>query len=970
MTEHPVKRRKKMIEVAIPLEAINAASAREKSIRHGHPSTLHLWWARRPLAAARSVIFCQMVDDPSAVPEEFPTEEAQENERLRLFALVSEFVLWENITNDEVLDRAREEIKRSWRRACADNADHPEVAELFNPDKLPGFHDPFSGGGGIPLEAKRLGLHATGSDLNPVAVTVSRATYELPGQYTDKPFSKTSQDQHEIEGIEKSLQDKKSYSLAQDVEFFGKMLNEKVSNIIHGNYLMPPDSSGEVLAWLWTRTVPSPNPSFRNKQTPLLTSFIISAKNDNPAYLEIDTTGERIQFKVRREHPTDYSKAKNGLKVGRGAVFRCAYSGEVISPEFIREAAANNEMDVRLIATVTSSKRKREFFPPDLSSEKIAKAVSPAWAPDLKLANDPRNFWAANYGLDSFGKLFSSRQLACLNTFTEQLTFIRQEIVSLVSLRPSNPSCAGNCEPLATDSGKYADIICTYLALSISRLADIHNACCVWDVGPVGSKSSTGGSARTAGVRHLFGRQTIPMAWDYAESNPIGISGGSFLSALKWVCAAIENLPSQGVGEVIQLDARTPGLCANKVVSTDPPYYDNIAYSDLSDFFYVWLKKGLKDIYPDIFKTISTPKSDELVAAPYRHGNKLKAEKFFMEGMKEALGSIISSSSKAFPVSIYYAFKQSETKDGGNASTGWQTFLHALISSGVEILATWPIRTELGHRMIASGTNALASSVVLICQMRPSNAQVMTRSELRRRLRVELPKALKGLERANIAPVDVAQAAIGPGMAIYSSAKAVLNPDDSPMSVREALIEINTALDEYLSQDEGDLDADSRFALTFFESYGYEERDFGDAEGLAKARNLSVAGVAEAGILKSVAGKAWLLRREQLDDEWNPLKDNRLCVWEATQHLIRTLEAGGEAAAAALLNQLKQVSGHGDLADNCKNLAYRLYNHCEKKKEAEEARAYNGLVIAWPDLERQAAAAANSLTAPLQTTLI
>jgi putative DNA methylase len=973
MTTHPVKRRKKLIEVAIPLEAINAASAREKSIRHGHPSTLHLWWARRPLAAARAVIFCQMVDDPSAVPEEFPTEEAQENERLRLFALISELVQWENTTNEKVLNRAREEIRRSWRRCCADNADHPEAAWLFNPEVIPSFHDPFSGGGSIPLEAQRLGLRAYGSDLNPVALIVSKATYELPSQYSSHPLSTTLQeDQTSFTSLPPAddLQ-KKSQSLAQDVSFYGKLLNQRVSSIIQEQYKPAKESGKSVIAWLWTRTVPSPNPAFRGKHTPLLTSFLLSAKSDNPAYLQLDTSGDRIEFSVVTQQPQNLEQAKNGLKLGRGASFRCSFSGDPISPEYIRRAASSGSMQTRLTAIVCDAGRQREYLSPDLESEQIAQLAVPAWEPSLQLANDPRNFWAANYSLDTFGKIFSRRQLFALETFCEQLQLLRQEVVASGQSKFSSLQAApDSSEETAKETEKYADSICTYLALSISRLADIHNACCVWDVGPIGSKSSTGGSARTAGVRHLFGRQTIPVAWDYAESNPIGKGGGSFLSALKWVCAAIDNLPSQYQGTAIQSDARTIGLCNDRIVSTDPPYYDNIAYADLSDFFYVWLKRCLADVYPDLFKTISTPKSDELVATPYRHGGKKQAEDFFASQMKAALTSIVESSNKAFPVTIYYAFKQAERKSQGLLSTGWEAFLQALTSSGIEILATWPIRTELGHRMIASGTNALASSVVLVCQLRQDSAPTLTRTDFRRQLRQELPQALKELERANIAPVDVAQAAIGPGMAIFSSAKAVLNPEDSPMSVREALIEINAALDEYLSQDEGELDADSRFALTFFESFGYKERDFGDAEGLAKARNLSVAGVAEAGILRSVAGKVRLLRRSELPEDWDPASDKRLCAWEATQHLIKRLEASGEGAAAELLIQLKSVSGHGDLAANCRALAYRLYNHCEKSKQAEEARSYNGLVIAWPELERQASAASLAQSVPVQTSMI
>jgi putative DNA methylase len=461
------------------------------------------------------------------------------------------------------------------------------------------------------------------------------------------------------------------------------------------------------------------------------------------------------------------------------------------------------------------------------------------------------------------------------------------------------------------------------------------------------------------------------MAWDFAEANPLSSQTGSISNSLDYTSKGIQVANHRAIGVALRQDAMSQQLTVNRVVSTDPPYYDNIAYADLSEFFYVWLRRALKPIFPELFATLAVPKAEELVATPYRHGTKQNAETFFLDGMTEAMRRLSEQSHPAFPVTIYYAFKQSEKKsESGTASTGWETFLAAVIKAGFALHGTWPMRTELANRMIGSGTNALASSVVLVCQKRLDSAAVLSRNEFRRQLRQQLPLALKELERANIAPVDVAQAAIGPGVAIYSSAKAVLNPDDSPMSVRDALIEINAALDEYLSQDEGELDADSRFALTFFESFGYAERDFGDAESLAKARNVSVEGVAKAGILRSVAGKAQLLRREQLDDEWDPTRDTRLCVWEATQQLIKHLEADGESSAAALLLQLKGISTHGDLAGNCRALAYRLYNHCEKTKQTEEARSYNGLVIAWPELERHASAASSAQSAPLQTSLI
>jgi putative DNA methylase len=968
MSEHPVKRRKKLIEVAIPLEAINAASAREKSIRHGHPSTLHLWWARRPLAAARSVIFCQMVDDPSAVPEEFPTEEAQEIERLRLFQLISELVLWENTTNEFVFDRAREEIRRSWRRCCADNTGHPEAAELFNSEKLPGFHDPFAGGGALPLEAQRLGLEAFASDLNPVAVLINKAMIEIPpkfgGQPPVNPERRRKLDISTWTGAQ---------GLADDVRHYGQWMRDEAEKRI--GHLYPkvevttelaqdrPDLNlyvGKkltVIAWLWARTVKSPNPAFTQVDVPLASTFMLSSKPGQETYVEPVVEEGGYHFTVKVGRPKDVEAAKNGTKLSRGANFQCLMSTTPISADYIKAEGIAGQMGARLMAIVAEGNRGRVYLAPTPEMEAIALTAQPTWMPETPLPDDPRNFWTPAYGLSSHCDLFTPRQLVALTTFSDLVQEAQEKVkadaVDAGRVDDGVPLCEGG-----GGAGAYGDAVGMFLGIALSRLTDICNALCRWEV----TKTQ---------VRNLFGRQAIPMLWDFAENNVFGAAAGDYLVSLGNMVKALEQLPSRGQASVFQQDAQTQSLSGEKVVSSDPPYYDNIGYADLSDFFYVWLRRSLKPIFPELFATLAVPKAEELVATPYRHGGKENAEVFFLDGMTLAMQRIADQSHPAFPVTIYYAFKQSETKTAaGTASTGWETFLAAVIKAGFALYGTWPIRTELANRMIGSGTNALASSVVLVCQRRPVSAITLSRTDFRRQLRQELPRALRELERANIAPVDVAQASIGPGMAIFSSAKAVLNPDDSPMSVRDALIEINTALDEYLSQDEGDLDADSHFALTFFESYGYEERPYGDAEGLAIARNLSVDGVADAGILSSVAGKVRLYQRTQLSDEWDPACDRRLCVWEATQHLIKRLESSGEGAASELLLQLKNVSGHGDLAANCRALAYRLYNHCEKKKQAEEARSYNGLVIAWPELERLASASSASSSEPRQTTLI
>ena len=887
MTPHPVHRRKKLIEVAIPLEAINAASAREKSIRHGHPSTLHLWWARRPLAAARAVIFCQMVDDPSAVPEEFPTDEDQENERLRLFALISELVTWENTTNELVLNRARKEIRRSWRRACSDNADHPEAAELFNPEKLPGFHDPFAGGGALPLEAQRLGLEAYASDLNPVAVLINKAMIEIPPKFAGlPPVNPESLRKLDVQ------QWKGAQGLAEDVRYYGQWMRDEAEKRI--GHLYPkvevtaemakerPDLNPyvgkklTVIAWLWARTVKSPNPAFSEVEVPLASTFMLSTKAGKETYLEpvVENGGYRFTVKVGR--PKDVEAAKNGTKLSRGANFQCLMSTTPIEGDYIKVEGVAGRMGARLMAIVAEGNRGRVYLAPTPEMEAIALTADPSWRPETPLPDDPRNFWTPAYGLVTYGDLFTSRQLVALTTFSDLVQEARERVMADSLAAGLENDGVALCDG-GVGAGGYMDAVGVYLSLAVSRSTNTINALAVWSQG------------REQSV-NLFSRQAIPMAWDFPEVNPFGGAAGDFGGTSLSLSKTLSSMLSIGC-YVTQDQAQTQDISESKVVSTDPPYYDNICYADLSDFFYVWLRRSLKPVFPELFATMAVPKAEELVATPYRHGGKEKAESFFLDGMTLAMSRIAKQSHPAFPVTIYYAFRQSETKSStGTASTGWETFLAAVIQAGFALHGTWPMRTERPTG-VKVAVNALASSLVLVCQRRLETASTHSRNDFRRQLRLELPKALKELEHANIAPVDIAQAAIGPGMAIYSSAKAVLNPDDSQMSVREALIEINAALDEYLSQDEGELDVDSRFALTFFESFGYKERDFGDAEGLAKARNLSVAGVADAGILRSVAGKVRLLPRTELPEDWDPTSDKRLCVWEATQQLIKRLEA-------------------------------------------------------------------------------
>lgn len=933
-----VKTRKKLIEVALPLEAINEASAREKSIRHGHPSTLHLWWARRPLAAARAVIFAQMVDDPSAVPELFPTEEAQEKERQRLFGIIKELVQWENTTNERVLNAAREEIWKSWRRACADNKDHPRAKELFNPDKLPAFHDPFAGGGALPLEAQRLGLEAFASDLNPVAVLMCKSIIEIPSEFAGRaPVNPESLKQ----GAMAHKQWHGAQGLAEDVRYYGKWMRDEAEKRI--GHLYPkveitvemakdrPDLKPlisrklTVIAWLWARTVRSPNPAYAHIDVPLASSFMLSTKPRREAYIEpiIDKDGYRFQVKVGK--PKDTDSADRGTKLARGANFQCIMSGAPISGDYVKAEASAGRMGARMMAIVADCDGARVYLPTTPEMEASAKRSKPAWRPDVEISGSTQYIGVRPYGMDRFDELFTARQLTMLGTFTDLVNEAREVVKQQMTL-------SGNHDvPCDT----YANAIATYLGLTVSKLTAYHCSLGVW-------RAPEGKTGRA------FGRQAIQMVWDYPECNPFAGAGGDWEGACVDCAKVLSTLGGGALGHSYQAAAQKPQDRSRVIISTDPPYFDNVPYADLSDFYYVWLRKSLKGVWPELFATVATPKEDELVAFAYRHEDKEAASTFFLSGMTDAMHELIQHTHPAIPVTIYYAFRQAET-DGeeGTVSTGWERFLDAVIAAGFAVSGTWPMRTELSGAL-KTVRNALASSVILLCRPRSEGAPIATRREFVSALKAELPIAVAHLQRGNIAPVDLAQAAIGPGMAVYTRYSKVLDAEGKPLTVREALGLINHTLDEVLAEQEGDFDADTRWAVSWFEQSGFADGEYGVAETLSKAKNTSVSGLELAGILKSKAGKVRLLRPDELSSDWDPLNDSRLTVWEAVHHLIRRLEKGGEAAAAELAGVL------GGMAETARELAYRLYTICERKKRAQEALSYNALVQSWPEITRLA----------------
>lgn len=957
----PIKSPKKLIEVALPLDAINVASAREKSIRHGHPSTLHLWWARRPLAAARAVIFAQMVNDPGGERGYFAgmTKAQAAAKREELFKIIEDLVKWENTNNEAVLGRARAAIRESWVETCRLNKGHPQAAELFNPDKLPAFHDPFAGGGALPLEAQRLGLESWASDLNPVAVTINKAMIEIPPKFAGRaPVGpRLESDKQAKFGEDWSG----ARGLAEDVRRYGAWMRAEAEKRI--GHLYPkievtaemvaerPDLKpylGEkltVIAWLWARTVKSPNPAFADVEVPLASTFVLSSKEGKQAYVQPVVEDGDYRFTVCVGEPDD--AAKNGTKLSRGANFRCLMTDTPIEPKYIKAEGVAGRLGARLMAIVAEGTRGRVYLTPTDVHEAIAAEAQPEWRPETPLPDDPRNFWTLNYGLSKFGDLFTARQLVALTTFSD---LVQESIARCRRDALAAGMADGGVGLDAGGSGAaaYAEAVGLYLALAISRLADRNNSLCAWDSGPVGTKSSTGGSARTASLGHLFSRQAIPMTWDYGEANPFSESGGGFNSTFEWIAPAISALSGKIQGFSIHAGAKDQVISRGKLISTDPPYYDNIGYADLSDFFYVWLRKSLRSTFADVYATLAVPKTDELIASPYRHGGKAEAEAFFLGGMTETMQNLAACAHPGFPVTIYYAFKQSETRAvTGTTNTGWETFLQSVLDAGFSITGTWPVRTELQNRSNGLSTNALASSVVLVCRQRAHDAPTIGRRAFIRELNAALPDALDEMTRGGVnspvAPVDLSQAIIGPGMAIFSQYSAVLEADGSKMSVKTALQLIN----RFLAED--DFDHDTQFCLAWFEQQGWATGKFGEGDVLARAKGTSVSGLADAGVLESSGGNLRLLRWAELDAGWSPEDDARTPVWEALHQLIRALNKDGESAAGALLARMPAR------AEPMRALAYRLYTLCERQGWAEDARAYNELVAAWSSIEAAAA---------------
>ncbi len=898
--------KKKLIEVAIPLAMINEHSAKQKTMGAApHPQNLHRWWARRPLAAARAVLFAQLVDDPSAHPDQFPTEADQHRERSRLFELMGRLVPWDANDDHDVLAEA-----------------HAEILKSCDGD-LPNVLDPFGGGGAIPLEALRLGLPTFTGDLNPVAVLIQKAMLEIPHRFSNRRPSHPSARSTRTAwmGLD---------GLAADVDLYGRWMQDEATRMIGLHYpsaVLDDGSSATPLVWIWARTVRSPDPSWPG-QVPLVRSWELAKKAGKPpVWIEpvVDAASRSISYRIR----TGGSPSRGSVNRGNGT---CIATGAPIPGAYIKTEAIAGRMSAQLIAVVAESSTGRVYLSPDQQGSAVEVPDS-----DPGIGGEvPRHLTGgtcAVYGLDEWSKLFTRRQKLALTTFSDLLPLVRDKVIEDLG-----GSTGARLRDGGDGSAAYADAVVTYLAFVLDRSADYWSSICSWHVS-------------NQQVRETFARQAIPMTWDFAEVNPFSGKMGSWGSMLNTVVRAIGSLVVTGDGNTVQRDARARiaevGRC---VVATDPPYYDNISYADLSDFFYVWLRRNLKSVWPDECATLLTPKVEELIANQHRAGSKAAAHKHFELGMQGVFSKAAENADERFPATVFYAFKATESDDAGVSSTGWETFLAGLLEAGYAVTATWPIRTEMQSKIgINAGDNMLATSVVLACRRRHVTAPMATRGEFVAAMRMEMPPAIRLLQEQNIAPVDMAQSAIGPGVAVFSRYAKVVEADGSAMTVRTALALINEVLSDVLSGEESEFDADTRFAVTWFEQYGHNPGPFGDGDLLAKAKNTTVDGVVRAGLAARRDGRLRLVERGELPEGWDPASDARLTVWETTQYLIRSLESS-ESDAASLLRRIG-----GGMGERARQLAYLLYGICDRKKWAEEAGSYNMLVSAWPEVERLAA---------------
>ena len=941
MPVDPAQPRKKLIEVALPLPEINDASAYDKMPGIGpHPKGIHHWWARLPLPTARAVLFASVVTDPSDDPAwKDKGEQEQDAERERLFGIVRRMMGKKLHDHAEVYAEARAEMLK-----------HCE-------GKLPPVLDPFAGGGSIPLEAARLGFEAHAADLNPVAVLLNKCNLELAPRWVNHP-PVNPEDRAKIGGRQNWSG---THGLAADVRYYGRLIRqralEKIGHLYPKVRLPKEQGGGEVsvIAWIWARTVASPDPAARGRHVPVVSSFMLATKTGKEVWVELrkDASAENGWcFEVRRGLTTsdEVKLAKLGTRAGKAQDFLCFLTKAPIPRTYIQAEGKAGRLGMRLMAIVADARGGRNYLSPDATHEvtaressdrpSVAEARSSFLAGPLPNRAGITGGVCSAYGLNTWGHLFTGRQIVVLEAVSDLIRAIRADVKRDCISAGQTP---GQAAP-------YVLAVDTFLALALDRCSDFNNALCRW-------------SSSNQKVMNLFSKQALPMVWDFAEADTLGDSVGAWKTCCDYVGDCIEVLAPGCIrtGESHQIDAaRHTSSLVDILVSTDPPYYDNIGYAALSDFFYAWLRRTVGDLHRDLFGTMLTPKDPELTATPARFdGDRERAKEHFEQGFRNAFTSLRERMEPSFPLTVYYAFKQEDEEtaadddaeregNGVDLTTGWETLLEALTSSGFQITATWPVRASQKWRQVSMGTNALASYIVLACRSRPEDASRTGRNAFVAELKRELPAALRHLQQGNVAPVDFAQAAIGPGMAVFSRYSAVLESNGKPMSVRTALALINGIKDEVLGEAVEELDKDTRWATTWFSGTGFEWGEAGQANLLANAQATAINGLVADGIVEVKGNQVRLFRPEELPTVWSPETDKHPTVWGMTHHLVRVYvhEKKGDAPTAALMKKL------GSKADVARDLAYKLFTVCENKKWSKEAQAYNALVMGWPELTR------------------
>ena len=923
--------RKKLIEVSIPLEAINAeAQRRKQKAPKGYPTSIHKYWAQRPISACRAVLFAQLVDDPSSWPDRFPGEEAQDVERKRLHKVIERLVPWEASNDPRILNEARWEIARSVAWGLSEEppapGDGPAILNYLQ-KKAPPVYDPFSGGGSIPLEAQRLGLRTYGSDLNPVAVLIGKALVEIPPKFAGRPPVNPMARAEAVNGQVRAWRG--AQGLAEDVRYYGQWLREESEKRIGQHYpaaTLDDGSDGQIVAWIWARTVRSPDPSAGGATVPLLSTYLLSQKSAAGQVWLHPVVGDgpngRCHFEIRTGllSSDEAKRIRAGLKTGRGSNFTCLASGSAIPEEYVKAEGRAGRLGKLLVAMVVESRGKRFYLPATAEQMRAAAIAQPEWVPMQEMPENPRWFSPPEFGLRTYASLFTDRQLECLSTFTGLIPALAEQV--------------------ERDSGgrrEYARAVATYVAFAVDRMATYGSSLCKWLV-------------KDNALAPSIPQQAIPMSYDFAEANPFGKSSGAISQCISVVASCLEHAPYDSPAFIFESAAQNGSVGDPFVLATDPPYYDNIGYADISEFFYVWLARSLKEVWPDHLRRLTTPKDNELVATPYRHGGVEAAERYFEAGIKTALSNLLERSDAVWPVTVFYAFKQTEGDTDGVSSKGWSSFLQGIVDGGSQVDGTWPLRTELTSAL-KNDINSLASSVALVCRKRDADAPIATRADFIRALKREMPAAIDAIRKAGVGPVDMQQSVIGPGMGVFSRHAKVLEDDDSAMSVKTALALINRVWEEIENELDQAFDPATQVALAWFATYGFEPRASGELITLTTAKNTSDRALFASGVFEDLRGKTRLTPRDALPKDWSPKGDQSLTVWECVQHTARVLNApdGGGEAAAALVAQM------GPKAEEARALAYRLFEIATQKGWAAEALVYNELAGEWTKLEDRAA---------------